>query len=90
MPIRCGEAIDIAAVTAIRDQLWAEAVWRFRQGEMFHDIPDAAAEQDARFDQDAWEERIDYWLQSKTQVTVFRKELNKVYSNTLFGDFKQP
>lgn len=70
LPIRCGEAIDIAAVTAIRDQLWAEAVWRFRQGEMFHDIPDAVAEQDARFDQDAWEERIDYWLQSKTQVTV--------------------
>lgn len=70
LPIRCGEAIDIEAVTAIRDQLWAEAVWRFHQGETFHDIPDAAAEQDARFDQDAWEERIDYWLQTKAKVTV--------------------
>ena len=70
LPIRCGDAIDIDAVTAIRDQLWAEAVWRFRQGEQFHDIPDAAAEQDARFDQDAWEERIDYWLQTKPKVTI--------------------
>ena len=70
MPIRCGDAIEIEAVIAIRDQLWAEAVWRFRQGEQFHDIPDAAAEQDARFDQDAWEERIDYWLQTKAKVTI--------------------
>lgn len=70
LPIRCGDAIEIEAVIAIRDQLWAEAVWRFRQGEQFHDIPDAVAEQDARFDQDAWEERIDYWLQTKAKVTI--------------------
>ena len=69
LPIRCGD-INIDAVTAIRDQLWAEAVWRFNQGEKFHDIPDAAAEQDARFDQDAWEERIAYWLQGQPKVTI--------------------
>lgn len=70
LPIRCGDVIDVEAVSAIRDQLWAEAVWRFQQGEKFHDIPDAAAEQDARFDQDVWEERISDWLRTQTKVTV--------------------
>lgn len=74
-PVACGE-IDIAALKRDRDQLFAEAVERYRQGEQWW--PDAEfesnhihQEQEARFEADPWEEPIADWLTSKVQVTVF-------------------
>lgn len=65
-PLRCG-TIDIAALARDRDQLWAEAVYRFREGAIWWiDDPsilaEAAAAQEARYQADAWDARIDRWL----------------------------
>ena len=65
-PLRCG-TIDIAALARDRDQLWAEAVHRFRDGAIWWiDDPALLAEareaQDSRYQADAWDARIDRWL----------------------------
>ena len=65
-PLRCGR-IDIDAISRDRDQLWAEAVARFHDGAIWWlDDPDliaaANAEQEARYQGDAWDARIDHWL----------------------------
>ena len=62
-PVRCG-TIDIAALARDRDQLWAEAVARFRAGAIWWlDTPEllaeAAAEQDKRYQADAWDDLIE-------------------------------
>jgi predicted P-loop ATPase len=65
-PVRCGE-IDIAALARDRDQLWAEALHQYRQGAVWWLtnpalIDGARAEQDARYQSDAWDGLIDRWL----------------------------
>lgn len=70
-PLRCG-SIDIAAIARDRDQLWAEAVHRFRDGAIWWiDHPailaEAAAAQEARYQADAWDARIDRWLTHDTR-----------------------
>lgn len=70
-PLRCG-TIDIAALARDRDQIWAEAVARFRAGAIWW-IDDATllaaakAEQEARYQGDAWDARIDRWLTHDTR-----------------------
>lgn len=65
-PLRCG-TIDIAALARDRDQLWAEAVHRFREGAIWW-IDDAALlaeaheQQDRRYQSDAWDDLIEHWL----------------------------
>lgn len=70
-PLRCG-TIDIAALARDRDQLWAEAVHRFREGAIWWiDDPamlaEAATAQEARYQADAWDARIDRWLTHDTR-----------------------
>lgn len=65
-PLRCG-TIDIAALARDRDQLWAEAVHRFRQGAIWwiEDpalLAEAREEQDRRYQSDAWDDLIERWL----------------------------
>lgn len=65
-PLRCG-TIDIAALARDRDQLWAEAVHRFREGAIWWiDDPailaEARNEQDRRYQSDAWDDLIEHWL----------------------------
>ena len=65
-PIRCGD-IDIDALAQDRDQLWAEAVARFKYGAIWwlEDkalIKAAKKEQDKRYQSDAWDGVIDRWL----------------------------
>jgi predicted P-loop ATPase len=65
-PVRCG-TIDIDALARDRDQLWAEAVHRFRAGAIWWiDDPallaEAREEQDRRYQSDAWDDLIEHWL----------------------------
>ena len=65
-PVRCAE-IDVDALARDRDQLWAEAVARYREGAIWwleeqELIALAKAEQDQRYQADAWDARIDRWL----------------------------
>lgn len=73
-PVRAGK-INLEALTADRDQLFAEAVHLFRNGE--HWWPDRkfeakyiAGEQAARYEGDAWEEIILPHLESRNRVSV--------------------
>ena len=73
-PVRCG-TIDIAALARDRDQLWAEAVARFRAGAIWWlDTPEllaeAAAEQDKRYQSDAWDDLISHWLTHETRTAA--------------------
>ena len=69
LPIRCTQ-IEVANAAAMRDQLWAEARVRYQRGETWWEIPDAEKEQEARFQQDAWEELIADWLWQRKMTTV--------------------
>jgi predicted P-loop ATPase len=73
-PIKCGR-IDIGALAADRDQLFAEAVFAFREGR--HWWPDAAFErdhikpqQDARFEDDAWLGPVAEFLAGQTETSL--------------------
>jgi hypothetical protein len=65
-PLKCGD-INVEGLRAARDQLFAEAVHLYRQGEKWW--PDKAFERDiiepeqaARYEADAWEGPIERWL----------------------------
>ncbi len=58
LPIKITEQIDITGVGYARDQLWAEAVIRFRQGETWWEIPDAEAHQESIYSGDPWEQPV--------------------------------
>lgn len=65
-PVRCGE-INNDGLRLARDQLWAEAVHRFKAGAIWwltdpELIGAAREEQDARREPDAWDEKINFWL----------------------------
>ena len=69
-PVRCG-TIDIDALARDRDQLWAEAVARFKDGAIWWiDGPElmaaATAEQEKRYQSDAWDDLIEHWLGFET------------------------
>ncbi len=73
-PVRCTRA-DRAGVKRDRDQLWAEAVARFQDGEKWwledgEVIAQAREEQEARYVGDAWEEQIASHLSGKESVSV--------------------
>ena len=65
LPVKIGQTIDVDAVAASRDQLWAEAKVYFERGDTWWDIPDAEAHQDEIYAQDTWEEVIDRWLTAR-------------------------
>jgi len=73
-PVKCG-TIDVEALAAHRDQIFAEAVHSFHGGvpwwpdkdfEQQHVMP----EQAERYEADCWEEIIATYLQVKNRVTV--------------------
>jgi predicted P-loop ATPase len=70
-PVRCG-TIDLDRLRHDRDQLWAEAVHRYRAGAVWWLtdpalITDANAEQEARYQSDAWDGLIEHWLTHETR-----------------------
>jgi predicted P-loop ATPase len=65
-PVRCG-TIDLDALRRDRDQLWAEAVVRYREGAVWwlQDpalIAMAEEAQEMRLQSDAWDGLIEHWL----------------------------
>jgi len=75
-PVKVGN-IDTEALTRDRDQLFAEAVARYRKGDTWW--PDAQfeaqhvhREQEARYEEDAWEQPIAAFLGLKQRVTVLQ------------------
>jgi predicted P-loop ATPase len=73
-PVRCS-SIKIDSLKRDKDQLWAEAVVRFRAGEPWW-IDSAALldvateEQQERYDEDPWQPLIAEWIESREYVTV--------------------
>jgi predicted P-loop ATPase len=72
-PVTCGE-INLEALDRERDQLWAEAVVRFRAGAHWWLTPElqalATVEQAARFEVDAWADTVSNWLVGRNDVSV--------------------
>jgi predicted P-loop ATPase len=74
-PVRCRGMVDLAGLERARDQLWAEAVHRYRAGEPWWlETPElealATAEQAARYVVDVWEPNVREWLGDRIEVTV--------------------
>jgi len=76
-PVRCG-TIDLDALRRDRDQLWAEAVVRYREGAIWwlqdpELIAMAEEAQEMRLQSDAWDGLIEHWL------TFERRRVNRGY-----------
>lgn len=71
-PVRCG-TIHIDALRRDRDQLWAEAVHLYRQGEQTWATADMTylkEAQEERFQEDPWEEPIMEFVYAKKEVLI--------------------
>jgi predicted P-loop ATPase len=73
-PVACSK-IDINSLSRDRDQLLAEAVFRYRAGSVWwldskELNQDAAQQQSARYDPDPWQEIIQPWLKGREDVSV--------------------
>lgn len=78
LPVRVS-MIDVGKVVAARDQLWAEAVALYRCSFDYWTLPEAAhAEQEARYQADAWEEAIERWLQGGMPESAYPAGWNYV------------
>lgn len=66
--------VDTSGLSAVRDQLWAEARHRFDAGAMWHLAASVAAtagvEQAARYAADVWDEPISNYLVGRRSVEV--------------------
>jgi predicted P-loop ATPase len=74
-PVACHGQIDRDGIERDRDQLWAEAVVRFKAGDKWWlETPAlealAAREQAARYKADAWQESIAQWLGDRPETSV--------------------
>ena len=74
-PVACRGMIDLKGLEQARDQLWAEAVHRFKAGEPWWlETPElealATAEQALRLVVDPWEDSIREWVGDRTDVSV--------------------
>jgi predicted P-loop ATPase len=85
-PVKVGQ-IDIAGLAEDREQLFAEAVHLYRQGEPWW--PDGnferqhiKPEQEARFEADAWQEPIASYLATQSRVTVGQVAREAVFMET--------
>lgn len=81
-PVSCTK-IDIEALQRDRDQLWAEATHRYKNGEKWwletSELRQIAEEeQEARFDNDPWEREVKHWIQTK-KITISEHILNELF-----------
>jgi putative DNA primase/helicase len=94
-PIRC-KRIDLEWLVSNRSQLFAEAVRDVRAGLPWHEVPQeaAAAEQEARYQADLWEDVVRDWLArtAKTETTsaeIVQQACNKDASTVGSGDARR-
>jgi hypothetical protein len=78
-PVKVGK-IDLDGLRRDRDQLFAEAVWRFKNGESWWPHSEfervtIAAEQEKRYEADVWEKPIAQFLHGKTRTTIMEVAL---------------
>jgi len=88
LPIYCTE-INVQYAADNREQLWAEALHRYRNGETWWEIPDADKEQEARYDYDAWEELVSAWIEKQEQYgggAPLTFGINRVYESAIHGE----
>jgi predicted P-loop ATPase len=71
LPVQVSE-VNIDFIRANRDQLFAEAVHRYRAGESWWDIPqkEAQREQELRRDDDVWQPKIENYLEGRSSTNV--------------------
>lgn len=71
-PVRCRGDIQVDAIRENREQLFAEAVARYKAGETWWEMPEQAtrSEQRKRYDADPWLEPISSYLLGVADVTV--------------------
>lgn len=71
LPIAVRE-VNLDFLRANREQLFAEAVYRFKSGADWWEMPqkEAEQEQEQRRDDDVWQPRIEAWLNGKSSTTV--------------------
>jgi putative DNA primase/helicase len=86
-PVRC-QAIDLDALRADRDQLWAEAVQRFQGGEAWHPTREEqerliTPEQADRTRQDAWAALIAEWIVDPSQRDTLFVTLPDLFRDVL-------
>lgn len=90
LPVECGSEIDIEGIAQARDQLWAEALVRYRRGEPWWNFPGVAQEmQAARFMEDPWLQPIRQWLEGSASVSSYGDRtgpVNEVTSTELLHD----
>jgi predicted P-loop ATPase len=71
--VRVG-TIDLAALKRDRDLLWAEALYRFHNGEKWYLTEDegklAAAVQQDRVSEDIWQAKLQTEFEDKTEVAI--------------------
>lgn len=72
-PVRCDE-IDLDGLQQVKEQLWAEAIYRFKTGErtwlLKEQLDVAMQQQDSRMVEDAWQSKIEGFLRSEYTITV--------------------
>lgn len=70
-PVRCSD-INVSGLASIRDQLWAEAVQRFRDGHAWWRVPaQAHEEQEERFDEDSWTDPVRAWCAGDAPLEAY-------------------
>ncbi len=72
-PVKCSTA-DLEALRQVRDQLWAEAVTAYQNGERWwladQEATLAREEQAERFEHDVWQDTVNKWLAETTKSKV--------------------
>jgi predicted P-loop ATPase len=85
-PVRCGK-VDLDALRRDRDQIWAEALSAYRDGEQWHlddeETTLACKEQAERFEQDVWQDPISQWLGNSTKSLITGLEISEECLNLL-------
>ena len=95
-PVLCkaeGRVFNFAGLIAVRDQLWAEAVMRYKKGEKLemdtHTLQDAArAQQAERRPEHPWVDRVRAWLAERDRNAETRKDFytaREIYVDAMSG-----
>ena len=87
-PVRVG-TIDLPALKRDRDLLWAEALYRFRNGEKWYLTEDegklAAAVQQDRVSEDIWQGKLSIKLEGITEISIAEAAEKLLLETEKFG-----